>query len=154
MRIVILQEVLCFAWCVWFLIRGGIVRDTWIDPFWLVAYSVGVGILVLNEVRTPGAHRWTNQSGEMTFDEQLLDSVNFPMCPWISELWGPIGSRYHALHHLFSRLPYHNLGEAHRRLTEGLPADSIYHQTTEPSLTSAIIKLWHRSQASQERKLA
>ncbi|TWU10169.1 Fatty acid desaturase [Allorhodopirellula heiligendammensis] len=149
MRIVILQEVLCFAWCVWFLIRGGIMRDTWIDPFWLVAYAVGVGILVLNEVRTLGAHRWTNQGGEMTFEEQLIDSVNFPSRPWITELWGPIGTRYHALHHLFPRLPYHNLGEAHRRLTEGLPADSIYHLTTELSLTSAIVKLWRRSQGSQ-----
>lgn len=154
MRMVIFQEALCFAWCVWFLVRGGIMRDTWIDPFWLVAYSVGVGILVLNEVRTLGAHRWTNQGDEMTFDAQLLDSVNFPSRPWVTELWGPIGTRYHALHHLFPRLPYHNLGEAHRRLTEGLPADSIYHQTSEPSLTAAIVKLWRRSRASREKSLA
>jgi fatty acid desaturase len=85
----------------------------------------------------------------MTFEKQLVDSVNFPERPWFTELWGPIGTRYHALHHLFPRLPYHNLGKAHRRLTEGLPADSVYHQTSEVSLTSAIKKLWHRSRNRQ-----
>ena len=148
MRIVILQEVLCFAWLVWFFVRGSIVRDQLIDPFWFIAYSVGVGILVLNEIRTLGAHRWTNDGGEMTFADQLTDSVNYPERAWITELWGPIGTRYHALHHLFPRLPYHNLGEAHRRLTAGLPADSIYHQTNEVSLTAAILKLWKQSRTA------
>jgi len=153
MRVVILQEVLCFAWCVWFMIRGGILRDQPLDPFWLIAYAVGVGILVLNELRTLGAHRWTNDGAEMTFSEQLLDTVNYPERPWFTELWGPIGTRYHALHHLFPRLPYHNLGEAHRRLTEGLPANSIYHQTSAVSLCSEIAALWRRSKASVNRPL-
>lgn len=148
MRVVILQEALCFAWLVWFFARGYVMRGQWIDPFWFIAYSVGVGILVLNEVRTLGAHRWGNDGEEMSFAEQLVDSVNYPERPWITELWGPIGTRYHALHHLFPRLPYHNLGEAHRRLTEGLPADSIYHQTNEVSLTAAIGKLWKQSKAA------
>lgn len=150
MRVVYLQEALCFIWCVWFLIRGGIMRGEWIDPFWLIAYAVGVGILVLNEVRTLGAHRWTNTGGEMTFEEQLLDSVNYPDHPWITELWGPIGTRFHALHHLFPSLPYHNFPEAHRRLTEGLPADSPYHQTNSESLMAEIVALWRR--AAQSRR--
>ncbi|MEM9826175.1 MAG: fatty acid desaturase, partial [Planctomycetota bacterium] len=66
-----------------------------------------------------------------------------------SELWGPIGTRYHALHHLFPRLPYHNLGEAHRRLVEGLPKDSIYHDTVAESLTSEIRALWNRAKAAE-----
>ncbi|MEM9643849.1 MAG: fatty acid desaturase [Planctomycetota bacterium] len=145
MKCVLLQVVLCFVWWVWFLIRGGVMRGEWLDPFWLVAYSVALGILVLNEVRTLGAHRWTNQGGEMTFEDQLLDSVNYPDRPWITELWGPIGTRYHALHHLFPRIPYHDLGKAHRRLTAGLPADSIYHQTSATSLLSEIAALWKRA---------
>lgn len=145
LRIVVMQEFFCFAWCAWFLVRGGIMRGQWIDPFWLVGYAVGVGVLVLNEVRTLGAHRWTNDRTEMTFEAQLLDSVNYPGRPWISELWGPIGTRFHALHHLFPGLPYHNLGEAHRRLAAGLPADSIYHQTTATSLWSEIGALWRRA---------
>ncbi len=39
----------------------------------------------------------------------------------------PVGLRYHALHHLFPFLPYHNLGKAHARLIARLPAGSPYH---------------------------
>ena len=145
MKTVFLQEFFVFLWCVWFLVRGGIMRGEWLDPFWLVAYAVGVGVLVLNELRTLGAHRWTNAGGQMSFQEQLLDSVNYPERGWITELWGPVGTRYHALHHLFPSLPYHNLGEAHRRLVEGLPADSPYHQTVARSLTAELSALWRRS---------
>ncbi|MEM9367373.1 MAG: fatty acid desaturase [Planctomycetota bacterium] len=151
MRVVILQEVLVFAWAVWFLVRGHIMRDELLDPFWLVGYAVGVGILILNELRTLGAHRWTNDHGQMSFEEQLLDSVNYPRHPWISELWGPVGTRFHALHHLFPSMPYHNLGIAHRRLSEGLPADSPYHLTNAHSLTSEIMALWRRARASQAK---
>ena len=154
MRIVYLQEAPCFVWCVWFLLRGGVVRGEWIDPFWGVAYAVGVGILILNEVRTLGAHRWTNQGDEMTFEEQLLDSVNYPNHAWITELWGPIGTRYHALHHLFPSLPYHNLGRAHRRLCEGLPADSLYHRTNADSLFSEIVHLWRQAVDNQKSSKA
>ncbi len=153
-RTIILQEALCFAWCVWFLIRGGIMRGEWIDPIWGIAYAVGVGLLIINEVRTLGAHRWTGTGEEMSFEEQLLDTVNYPHAPWISELWGPIGTRYHALHHLFPSLPYHNLGEAHTRLMKGLPEDSPYRFTVAPSLTSEIVALWKRSWSSMSRKPA
>lgn len=151
-RTVVIQEAFCFAWAVWFLIRGGIMRDQWFDPFWLIAYAVGVGVLLLNEVRTLGAHRWTNEDGEMTFEEQLLDSVNYPRPAWSAELWGPIGTRFHALHHLFPSIPYHNLGAAHRRLVAGLPEDSPYHRTIAKSLSSEIAALWRRAAASQQRK--
>lgn len=152
MRTVVLQEVLCFLWITWFLTRYRLWFGEWgLDPFWVVGYCVSLGILILNEVRTLGAHRWTNDGGEMTFEEQLVDSVNYPHAPWISELWGPVGTRYHALHHLFPRLPYHNLGEAHRRLVAGLPADSPYHKTIAPSLTSEIVALWKRAAKSSEK---
>ncbi len=150
MRTVVLQEVFCFAWCVFFICRGRILFGHWLDQFLLIAYCVGVGLLVLNELRTLGAHRWTNVEGEMTFEEQLLDSVNYPNNGWITEIWGPVGTRYHALHHLFPSLPYHNLPEAHRRLSEGLPAESPYHKTSAKSLTSEIMALWKR--AAKQRK--
>ena len=86
----------------------------------------------------------------MTFVDQLLDSVNYPKHGWITELWGPVGTRFHALHHLFPSLPYHAFPEAHRRLVAALPEDSPYRQTEEPSLTAAIIDLIRRN---RERRL-
>lgn len=143
-RIIVMQEVLCFLWCWGFLavnLRAGGVSD----PIWPLIYAVGVGAVTINALRTLGAHRWINREGEMTFEEQLLDTLNFPDRPWITELWGPIGTRYHALHHLFPRLPYHSLPAAHRRLMEGLPEDSPYRQTVRTSLTQALRELWNRS---------
>ena len=145
MRTVLIQEAACFVWAWTFLLSWYLRSGNVFNPMWGVAYAVSVGLLIVNEVRTLGAHRWTNDHGEMSFEEQLLDSVNYPHAPWLSELWGPIGTRYHALHHLFPRLPYHDLGKAHRRLVAGLPADSIYHQTIAPSLTSEIKALWKRA---------
>ena len=81
----------------------------------------------------------------MTFLDQLLDSVNYPHRPWITELWGPVGTRFHALHHLFPSLPYHAFPEAHRRLMKALPEDSPYRLTEERSLTSAVIDLVRRN---------
>jgi len=38
---------------------------------------------------------------------------------------------YHALHHLFPSLPYHNLKSAHRYLVEVLPSNSPYRELDE-----------------------
>ncbi len=140
-----LQEVACFVWCLILLMRAPIVSGQWIDGFLVQAYLVSVTLILINNVRTLGAHRWTGDGRELTFEEQLLDSVNYPYRPWVTELWGPIGTRYHALHHLFPSIPYHNLGIAHQRLSTGLPKDSLYHDTVRVTLTGAIWELWQRA---------
>ncbi len=118
------------------------------------SYLTASSILVINQIRTLGAHRYTNTGGEMTFVEQMLDSVNFPAGPWTRALWAPVGLRYHALHHLFPSMPYHNLGEAHRRLMEKLPAESPYRLTNCDSLLTALSELlgkaWSSSRAHRK----
>ena len=112
-------------------------------------YAVGCGVALINEVRTIGAHRFRfSGDHEVTFLDQLLDSVNFPYHPISGELWAPVGLRYHALHHLFPSMPYHNLGKAHRRLMAQLPADSPYRQTVATSLPRAILDLWQSAHSS------
>lgn len=144
-RIMRLQEVLCFLWCMVLVLRAPIASGTWIDGFLVQAYLLSVTLILINNIRTLGAHRWLGDGSELSFEDQLLDSVNYPHRPWITELWGPVGTRYHALHHLFPSIPYHNLGEAHRRLAAGLPADSLYHETTRVSLIGAIWELYQRA---------
>ncbi len=147
MRILLLQEVLCFLWVAsvaTLLIVGRIPIG-----FLITAYLISVTILFLNAIRTLGAHRYINPGHEVTFVEQLLDSVNYPNRPLVSELWAPVGLRFHALHHLFPSMPYHNLAEAHRRLMRDLPADSPYRQTESPSLTAALAQLWRTARDSR-----
>lgn len=144
LRIIRLQEVVCFLWCV----TVAILLCTVLQPYALtmiaVGYLLGVSIIFVNAVRTLGSHQWRNRSGEISFVSQLLDSVNYPDRPYITELWGPVGLRFHALHHLFPSLPYHAMGEAHRRLMEQLPADSPYRRTVRTSLLEVVFEIWKR----------
>jgi fatty acid desaturase len=103
---------------------------------------VAIGVLTLNYLRTLVAHRYRSTGGEMSFSEQLDDSINIEGYPLITEVVFPIGLRYHALHHLFPSIPYHNLGTAHRRLMAQLPEDSPYRRTVFRNTFTAIKSLW------------
>jgi fatty acid desaturase len=92
----------------------------------LVALAVFSFAGTLNQLRTLVAHLWENDGDPMTVTAQYLDSVNVPPpSPW-AELWAPVGLRYHATHHLLPSLPYHSLGEAHRRISAQLGVGSTY----------------------------
>ena len=145
MRTIVLQEVTCFIWLLVAAILLCTVLREWAATLLLEAYLAGVVILVLNSLRTLGAHRFYNSGEEMTFVEQMLDSVNYPGGGLWPEIWAPVGTRYHALHHLFPSLPYHSLAEAHNRLIRDLPEDSAYRLTNEASLFSALRTLWRRA---------
>ena len=141
------QEFVCFAWCVFLMVALSTFLRPWALTFIMQAYGVAVSIIFLNAVRTLGAHRYHNTGGEVTFLEQVLDSVNYPR-GLLTELWAPTGTRYHALHHMLPGLPYHALPAAHRRLMRELPDDSPYRLTEGESLWSALQLLWVRAGAS------
>ncbi len=100
----------------------------------LIFLVVASGVAVLNQVRTLVAHLWENEGEAMSVTAQYLDSVNVPPPAYLPFLWAPVGLRYHALHHLLPSLPYHSLGEAHRRLTAALGAESPYHRASHAGL--------------------
>lgn len=116
-------------------------------------YVVVTLILVLNGIRTLAAHRYANREGTMTRDQQLLDSVNIAGNSPLTPVLAPVGLRYHALHHLFPTMPYHNLGEAHRRLMRVLPDDAPYRATVEQGFLPVLADLWRRA-GEAERPLA
>ena len=157
LRIIRLQEAGCLC-VVWFValrltVSFGLFFDEPLSPWFLVqAYLTGVFIVGINALRTLGAHRWTGSGQEMTFVEQMLDSVNYPHRPWLGGLWAPVGLRFHALHHIFPTMPYHALAEAHRRLMRDLPADSPYRRTEARSLWSVIGQLWRHAADGQGRR--
>lgn len=150
LRVIRFQEALCFAWCATIAVSLATFLRPWAVTFLVQAYVTGVFIVMLNALRTTGAHRWTNAEGEMTFVEQVLDSVNYPK-GWLPELWAPTGTRFHALHHMLPALPYHAMREAHERLMRELPEDAVYRQTNEDSLWSALRLLWTRNDKRPSR---
>lgn len=107
----------------------------------LIALGVISLTAFLNQVRTLVAHLWENDGEAMTVTAQYLDSVNVPPPALLTPLWAPVGLRYHALHHLLPSMPYHSLGEAHRRLSKHLGVDNTYAQASYPGLLPLMSRL-------------
>ena len=105
-----------------------------------VWYLVSAIVSVVNVLRTLGAHHYEGDGHAMDRTSQLLDSVETPGA-WWTEIWAPVGLRYHALHHYFPGIPYHRLPEAHRRLVAVLPNEASFKQTLSPSLPSSLRRL-------------
>lgn len=116
---------------------------TGIVPVRALAIYLGIlsATMVLNQVRTLVAHLWENDGEQMSVTAQYLDSVNVPPPATLPALWAPVGLRYHALHHLLPGVPYHSLGEAHRRLTATLEAGSLYHKASYAGLPGLLDRL-------------
>lgn len=98
-------------------------------------------IMVVNQVRTLVAHLWENEGEQMSVTAQYLDSVNVPPPSTLPALWAPVGLRYHALHHLLPGVPYHSLGEAHRRISAALEPGSHYHKASHKGLPGLLGRL-------------
>jgi fatty acid desaturase len=107
----------------------------------LVFLGISSGVMFLNQVRTLVAHLWENEGEPMTVTQQYLDSVNVPPPATLPALWAPVGLRYHALHHLLPGVPYHNLGEAHRRLSRELDKASPYFESNHRGLSGLVGRL-------------
>jgi fatty acid desaturase len=116
---------------------------TGVVPLRAVVIFLGIYALstLLNQVRTLVAHLWENEGEAMSVTAQYLDSVNVPPPSYLPFLWAPVGLRYHALHHLVPSVPYHALGEAHRRLVAVVGDASPYHGANHAGLSVLVPRL-------------
>jgi fatty acid desaturase len=111
-------------------------------------YAVVATILMLNHLRTLGAHRYANEGGRMSEEEQIADSISLYGPVWLqplTALLAPVGLRFHALHHWLPTLPYHALGRVHRALVHQLPGGATYASTEMPALVVALAALIQRA---------
>jgi fatty acid desaturase len=145
------QETCTFLWVL--VLAGSVVA---VGPRPLLIYLiVHSALTVLNQARTLVAHLWENEGEAMSLTAQYLDSVNVPPPNWLAPLWAPVGLRYHALHHLLPSLPYHALGEAHRRILTELGERSTYGNASHPGMlplvrriTQTAMRTWRNKRLS------
>lgn len=95
-------------------------------------YALAVATVVLNQLRQLADHHFEGDGSRVDIEAHILDSCNFTSNDPLTLLFFPFSIRYHALHHLFPSLPYHNLKPAHEHLAATLPADSPYHSLDRP----------------------
>lgn len=131
------------CWLLW--ITAGLCAVFGLLPWrtFLVWLAVVALIALLNAVRTLGAHAYESTGEPLDRAGQLLDSIDTPGAVW-TELWAPVGLRYHALHHYFPGIPYHHLGEGYRRLSGTLPLARDYKKMTSRSLLHSLRKLYRK----------
>ena len=134
-----IQETAASLWAIALLVMVA----TGIIPLraFLIFLAISSGVMFLNQVRTLVAHLWENDGEPMTVTQQYLDSVNVPPPATLPALWAPVGLRYHALHHLLPGVPYHNLGEAHRRLSREMDKASPYFESNHRGLSGLVGRL-------------
>jgi fatty acid desaturase len=133
------QEAACSVWAIALLAM--VATDVIPPREFGIFLAISSGVMLLNQVRTLVAHLWENEGEPMSVTAQFLDSVNVPPPGTLPALWAPVGLRYHALHHLLPGVPYHNLGEAHRRLCRELDVGSVYHHSSHRHLSMLVIRL-------------
>ncbi len=106
-------------------------------------YAQIVFISLMNTYRALVAHRYQIHNADAQTsarDLQVNDSVTIEGS-FLTEIWAPIGLRYHSTHHMFPMIPYYNLSRAHKRIKAAITPDHPYSKTIEPNFIAAFSKL-------------
>jgi fatty acid desaturase len=107
-------------------------------------YMLGATVVILNQLRQLADHHFEGDGGNLTMSEHIMDSCNYVGRDPLTWLFFPFAIQYHALHHLFPSLPYHNLASAHSYLMQELPADSPYRDLEQPGWWSVARNMLRR----------
>ncbi len=95
-------------------------------------YLLALATFFMNQMRQLADHHFDGDGKPATVEDHILDSCNFTRKDPLTLLFFPFAIRYHALHHLFPSLPYHNLESAHLHLVRSLSPDNPYLGLDEP----------------------
>ncbi len=109
----------------------------------LVWWAMTALALTVNQARTLFAHAYENDGDAMSLAAQVGDSTTVAG-GWLAALTHPVGTRFHALHHLAPSLPYHALGAAHRSMVAAR-APAAYHRTVRRGFCDGFVRLWSRA---------
>jgi fatty acid desaturase len=124
-------ELLCFLRALCIPVAVLLALTPWTRMFQL--YFLGAAVVTLNQLRQLADHHFEGDGQSLSMGDHIMDSCNYVGRDPITWLFFPMSIQYHALHHLFPSLPYHNLASAHKFLMKTLPASSPYRDLEQPS---------------------
>jgi len=107
-------------------------------------YALGAVVVVMNQLRQLADHHLESDGDHLSLADHITDSCNYTSRDPLTSLLFPFAIRYHALHHLFPSLPYHNLAAAHAYLSQHLPSESPYHQLEQPNWWTTAKKIFSK----------
>ncbi|MFM7250908.1 MAG: fatty acid desaturase family protein [Planctomycetaceae bacterium] len=123
-------EALCFlrAAAIPFTIGLGVAPWTRVPLLYLLALAT----FLMNQSRQLADHHFSGDGTPASVEDHILDSCNHTGADALTLLFFPFAIRFHALHHLFPSLPYHNLAATHAFLVRTLPAGNPYLGLDQP----------------------
>ena len=110
----------------------------------LLLYSLGASVVIMNQLRQLADHHFEGDGDNLSMGDHIKDSCNYVGKDPLTWLFFPFAIQYHALHHMFPSLPYHNLASAHQYLISELPIDSPYRELTQPGWWSVAKQMLRR----------
>ena len=109
-----LLELACFVRAVG--IPGAVLLGVTEPSRILQLYLLGAAVVTLNQLRQLADHHFEGDGENLSMSEHILDSCNYVGKDPLTWLLFPFAIQYHALHHMFPSLPYHNLALTHNFL--------------------------------------
>jgi fatty acid desaturase len=106
----------------------------------MIYATVIASIALINSLRTLGAHKYQSDGEVLSKASQIADSIDTPDS-WFAFVWAPAGLRFHALHHLFPTVPYHNLSKLYERILQRRHQPYLQ-SVVSPALRSSLKNLW------------
>jgi fatty acid desaturase len=139
-------ELACFLRAI--AIPGAVVLGVTDPSRMFLLYSLGATVVVINQLRQLADHHFEGDGENLSMSEHIRDSCNFTGKDPLTWLFFPYAIQYHALHHMFPSMPYHNLANAHQYLTKELPSGSPYHELTQPGWWSVAKEMLRNDSAT------
>lgn len=129
-RVITAIEMLCFVRAAFipFSIAFGLAHWSRIP----LLYALGLVTFILNQMRQLADHHFDGNGERVDLESHILDSCNYTGNDPLTLLFFPFSIRFHALHHLFPSMPYHNLKRAHAHLVKTLPIENLYRTLDRP----------------------
>lgn len=115
----------------------------------LMLYTIVTLASLLNMYRALFNHYYANEEElPLSWSQHMHDTVTVDSFI-LKHLLFINGLNYHALHHLYPEMPYHNLAMAHQKLMRELPEGHLYKEGVHFNVTTLLKKILNQNRTQR-----